>query len=244
VETLGQALGAISGGRVLDVATGEGDFIRTLVENLRSYVDITGIDIIGYTEAAGSPFRAENVHFVQMDAAQIGFEDESFDTVSISSSLHHLENIPRCVTEMNRVLRPEGHFILRETHRDVRAGPQRTDMVLHHWVAEMDSALGEPHNRTFTRQELVDLVEGFGLVHVGFYDISNTDSNPVDETAIQESEAIIDRYMQHARGLSTHEALTRQGEAHRRRLHKVGIQWEPELIIIGQKPLPESEEDP
>ena len=33
MNILGQALGGISGGRVLDVATGEGSFIRTLVEN-------------------------------------------------------------------------------------------------------------------------------------------------------------------------------------------------------------------
>jgi SAM-dependent methyltransferase len=236
VETLRQALGAISGGRVLDVATGEGDFVRTLVENLGSYVDIVGIDIIGHTEAAGSIFRAAHVLFAQMDAARMGFKDESFDTVSISSSLHHLDNIRRCVREMTRVLRSEGRFIIRETHQDVQAGPQRTDVYLHHWIAEIDSALGDTHNSTFTRQELVDLVAGFGLVHLELYDISNTDSNPKDETAIQESVAIIDRYMQHARGLSTHEALTRQGQELRRRLHKVGIQWEPELIIIGQKP--------
>lgn len=235
METLRQAFGAIPGGRVLDVATGEGHFIRTLAQNLRSYADIIGIDIVRHTEAAGSTFRAQNTHFVQMDAAQIGFQDESFDTVSISSSLHHLENVPRCVTEMNRVLRPEGHLIIRETHRDVRAGPQRTDMYLHHWVADIDTALGDSHDRTFTRQELVDLVEGFGLLHVEFYDITNIDLNPKDETAIQESESVIDRYLQHARGLSTQDALTRQGQELRRRLHKVGIQWEPELIVTGQK---------
>jgi SAM-dependent methyltransferase len=229
-------LGAISGGRVLDVATGEGDFIRTLVENLGSYVDIIGIDRIGVTEAAGSTFRAENVHFFKMDAAQLGFEDGSFDTVSISSSLHHLENLPRCITEMVRVLRPGGCLLIRETHRDVRAEPQRTDILLHHWVAEIDSALGGFHNRTFTRQEIVDLVAAIGLVRVGFFDISNTDSDPKDGTAIQGSEAVIDRYLQHASGLPAHEALTGQGEALRRRLHRVGVQWEPELIIIGQKP--------
>jgi SAM-dependent methyltransferase len=220
---------------VLDVATGEGDFVRTLMENLRSYMDIIGIDVIEYTEAAGSIF-AQNAHFIQMDAARLGFEDESFDTVCISSSLHHLESIPRCVAEMGRVVKPGGCFIIRETHQDVRAEPQRIDMYLHHWVAEIDSALGDTHNRTFTRQELVDLVEGWGLVHVGFYDVSNTHANPKDERAIRETEEVIDRYIQHARRLSSYEALRQQGEELRRRLHQVGIQWEPELIIIGRKP--------
>jgi ubiquinone/menaquinone biosynthesis C-methylase UbiE len=35
-DILKQALGSIVGGEVLDIASGEGDFIRTLVENLSS----------------------------------------------------------------------------------------------------------------------------------------------------------------------------------------------------------------
>ena len=97
MNTLKQALGGICGGRVLDVATGEGDFIKTLVGNLKSYGEIIGIDTIGYTKAAESTFYVANVRFIQMDAEQLGFGDETFDTVSISSSLHHLESIPQCV---------------------------------------------------------------------------------------------------------------------------------------------------
>jgi hypothetical protein len=108
-------------------------------------------------------------------------------------------------------------------------------MYVHHWVAEIDSALGYTHNRTFTRQELVDLVEGLGLHNVVFYDISNTDLDPLDEAAIMENEEIIDRYIQYAAGLPGYETLRRQGEELRQRHHEVGVQWEPELIIIGEK---------
>jgi ubiquinone/menaquinone biosynthesis C-methylase UbiE len=47
MSTFRQALGGISCGRVLEVATGEGGFIQTLAENLKSYVEIVGIDAIG-----------------------------------------------------------------------------------------------------------------------------------------------------------------------------------------------------
>lgn len=230
-----QILGRMCGGRVLDVATGEGKFIKTLVENLKSYAEVVGIDTIEYTEAAGGIFGAENVHFIQMDAGRLGFRDESFDIVSISSSLHHLDDVPRSLAEIERVLRPGGHFIIRETHRDVQAEPQLTDMYIHHWVAEVDSALGLTHNRTFARQELVDLVEGLRLWNVVFHDVSNTDSDPMDKAAITESEDIIDRYIRHAKGLSACDRLKWRGEQLRRRLYKVGVQWEPELIVIGEK---------
>ena len=235
MSTLRQALGNISGSRVLDVATGEGSFIQTLVENLKSYVEIIGIDAIGYTKSAGSVFCAENVHFCQMDATRLGFEDESFDTVSISSALHHLESIPPCVAEMKRVLKPGGYLIIRETHQDVQTEAQRMDMLIHHWGAEIDARHGFTHNRTFTRQEIVDLVNGLGLHNVSFYDISNTDLDPTDETAIQESAATIDENIRFAKGLSGYKTLKTRGEELRRRLHEVGIQWEPELIAVGVK---------
>ena len=235
MNVLTQALGGISGGKVLDVATGEGDFIKALVGNLRSYVEIIGVDIVGYTKAAESIFYAENVRFMQMDAERLGFGDESFDTLSISSSLHHLENIPQCVGEMKRVLKSGGHLIIRETHQDIQAEPQLTDMYIHHWVAEIDSALGYIHNRTFTRQELVGFVEGLGLCNVVFYDISNTDLDPMDEAAIKENEEIIDRYIQYAAELPGHKTLRQWGEELRQRHHEVGVQWEPELIIVGEK---------
>jgi len=235
MNILEQALGGISGGKVLDVATGEGDFIKTLVGSLKSYIEIIGIDTIEYTKAKGSIFNAEHVSFIQMDAAQLGFEDENFDAISISSSLHHLENIPRCVVEMKRVLKPGGHLIIRETHRGVQTEPQRTDMYIHHWVAEMESTVDYTHNRTFTRQELIDFVESLGLCNVAFYDISNTDANPMDEAAIKESEEVIDRYIRYAEGISGSTGFRQRGEELRRRLHSVGVQWEPELIIIGEK---------
>jgi ubiquinone/menaquinone biosynthesis C-methylase UbiE len=230
-----RVLGGMCGGRVLDVATGEGKFIKTLAENLKSYGQVIGIDTIECTKAARGIFSAENVHFIQMDASRLGFRDESFEIVSISSSLHHLEDIPRSLTEMKRVLMRGGHFIIRETHRDVQAEPQLTDMYIHHWVAEVDSTLGLTHNRTFARQELVDLVEPLGLRNVVFHEVSNTDLDPMDKLAITESEGIIDRYIRRAEGVSACSRLRQRGQELRRRLHRVGVQWEPELIIIGQK---------
>jgi ubiquinone/menaquinone biosynthesis C-methylase UbiE len=232
---LARALGTISGGRVLDVATGEGAFIVTLVGTLESYTEIIGIDTLAYSKAAGSIFGAAKVHFCRMDAARLGFEDRSFDTVSISSALHHLESIPRCLAEMDRVLKPEGHWIIRETHQGVQTEAQRTDMVLHHWVAGIDAALGFTHNQTLTRQALVELVQSLRLDNVAFYDILNTDMDPAQDAAIRETKEAIADYLVHASGLPGYQAFKRRGKALLRRLHEVGIQWEPELLVVGEK---------
>jgi 2-polyprenyl-3-methyl-5-hydroxy-6-metoxy-1,4-benzoquinol methylase len=237
MSVLTQALGGISGGKVLDIATEEGNFITTLARNLKSYAEIIGIDIIRYTKVAESIFSAENVWFMQMDTEWLGFEEESFDTVSISNGLHHLEDIPRCVGEIKRVLKSGGNVIIREVHRDIQAEPQLTDMNIHHWVAEIDTAGGYLHNKTFTRQELVDIVEGLNLCNVVFFDILNTDLDPMNEAAIKENERIIKRYIQYTDDaqLPGHKAYRKRGEELQRQLRRVGIQWEPELIIVGEK---------
>jgi hypothetical protein len=68
-------LGDVSGGRVLDVATGDGAFIRFLLDGLRDHGEIVGIDSNGaraeaFTEALGD---RPGVRFVPMDARALAF---------------------------------------------------------------------------------------------------------------------------------------------------------------------------
>ncbi len=236
VGILRQVLGDIAGGRVLDVATGEGSFVGVLIENLKNYTDITGIDASGRAiETARSTFSQENVHFMQMDAEHLDFEDQSFDTVNISASLHHLANVPQVLAEMKRVLKPGGHLIITEMLRDGQTDPQLTAVRIHHWAAEVDSALGVIHNKTLARQELVELVKGLSLCNVEFYDVVDTDSDPMDEAMVKQVKGYMDRFVQRAGGLPNYKTLKQRGEELCQRLHEVGGQREPVIIIVGKK---------
>jgi ubiquinone/menaquinone biosynthesis C-methylase UbiE len=75
-----------------------------------------------------------------MDAERLCFEDDSFDTVAISASLRHLSHIQRVLDEMVRVLKPGGHFIAAEMHRDGQTEAELTSVYLHQWVAQVDTA--------------------------------------------------------------------------------------------------------
>lgn len=89
-------LKGISGGKILDVATGSGDFINTLLKMLKNYDCFVGIEISSKDlESAKKQFEGQRVEFLEMDACYLKFEDNSFDTVCISYALHHLENIDR-----------------------------------------------------------------------------------------------------------------------------------------------------
>jgi ubiquinone/menaquinone biosynthesis C-methylase UbiE len=89
-------LGHISGGRILDLATGSGGFIHFLIDGLRDYNEIIGVDT---NERAAAAFAEtfkdhSNIRFELKDVTQLEYDDSSFDLVSISNSLHHLDPVP------------------------------------------------------------------------------------------------------------------------------------------------------
>jgi ubiquinone/menaquinone biosynthesis C-methylase UbiE len=157
MDSIEKAISTIAGGKVLDVATHEGHFVRVLMKNLQSYRQIIGIDTDEQAiKTARNTNEQEKIQFLVMNAEQLDFEDESFDTVSISASFHHLSNIRLVLAEMKRVLKSEGNFIMVEMHRDGQTEAELTSIYLHHLVAEVDTALGYLHNHTLARQELIN----------------------------------------------------------------------------------------
>ena len=229
-------LNDLDGGKVLDVATHEGHFVRILMENLKSYSEIVGVDLNEQAiETAKGRLAQEKVRFLVMDAEHLEFEEASFDTVTISASLHHLANIPRVLDEMLRVLKPGGHFILIEMHESGQTEAERTSISLHQWVAEVDSALGYLHNKTLARQEFVNYVTDLGLRKVEYYDYRDKDSNPKEKARIEQSESLIEGTIQRAEVTSNYPKFKKRGEALLQQLYKSGAQREPVLIIVGEK---------
>ncbi len=156
-------LESISGGKVLDVATQGGGFIRTLIDLLLDYDFFIGIDI-SKKEWNDDRFTNYHVEFIEMNAELLYFNDSTFDTVCMSHSLHHLASIEKVLIEMNRVLKPNGYLLLQEMYRDgVQTDAQKSDILSHHWGAKVDSLFGISHNRTLTKQEILQFIGRLNL---------------------------------------------------------------------------------
>jgi ubiquinone/menaquinone biosynthesis C-methylase UbiE len=151
VKEVERLLQRFDGGRVLDVATQHGRFVEVLIDNLKSYAAIVGIDLERrFIQTARDSISGANVSFQVMDAEDLEFEDESFDTVTISASLHHMGDAERVLSEMKRVLKPGGRLLVVEMHGDAETEPERTSARIHEWAAEIDRALGRLHNGVFS----------------------------------------------------------------------------------------------
>jgi ubiquinone/menaquinone biosynthesis C-methylase UbiE len=180
---IAERLGVISAGKVLDVGTDKGGFIDTLIKTLKGYDSFVGIDYCPTDkskkdmESAKERFEGEPVQFLQMNAERLQFEDESFDTVCISHTLHHLAGISKVMTEMKRVLRKGGNFILQECYHDgEQTEAQKADELEHEWEARIDSLLGITHNKTLTRRRIREIATSLRLSEIEVFH----STHPVD----------------------------------------------------------------
>ncbi|WP_066418536.1 class I SAM-dependent methyltransferase [Halorubrum aethiopicum] len=103
-------------GRVLDVACGTGENFRYLPES----TEIVGVDISEpLLERAGSELETleREGTVTRMDAQDLEFEDDGFDTVISSFSTCTFPDPDAALREMARVCRPDGQILLLEHGR-------------------------------------------------------------------------------------------------------------------------------
>jgi ubiquinone/menaquinone biosynthesis C-methylase UbiE len=227
----------LSGGRVLDVATGSGDFISFLLEGLKEYDEIIGIDNnASRATAFAETFKDKpKIRFVIMDAMRMDFPDDSFDTVCISNSLHHMSNVMAVLNEMKRVLKPRGHLVISETYHDGQTETQMTHVLLHHWWATIDTAQGIVHKVTYTRKQITDFADILGLHNIVFHELYDLSDDPKHPDTIKSLSDTIDRYIERAKDLEDGEKLRRSGEYLRRRVQEIGFHSATALIVVGEK---------
>jgi SAM-dependent methyltransferase len=226
----------LTGGRVLDVATGRGNFAGLLATHLQSHDEIVAIDtsMRALTAARGDP-ELQQVRLACIDAEHLAFGDGAFDTVAISASLHHLARPEQALAEMMRVLRPGGHLVLMEMHTTTQSEPERVGTQFHQWAASVDTALSIDHFPTFPRQQFVDWIQTLPLDGVELYDRDGTDADPFDAEYAAQVQKYIGIYLERAREVPSYPVLEQQAAELRQRLSTEGILPEPTLLVVASK---------
>jgi demethylmenaquinone methyltransferase / 2-methoxy-6-polyprenyl-1,4-benzoquinol methylase len=107
------------GWKVLDVAGGTGDIAFRIIEASNRQAHATILDINGSMLAAGRE-RAEkqklaaNTDFVEANAEELPFADETFDAYTIAFGIRNVPRIEVALAEAYRVLKPGGRFLCLE----------------------------------------------------------------------------------------------------------------------------------
>jgi len=101
----------LSGKRVLEVGCGHGGGAAYLVRTLHP-ASYTGLDLNPTGIAfCRKRYDLAGLDFVQGDAENLPFPDQSFDAVINIDSAYNYPHYRRFLAEVVRVLRPEGHFL-------------------------------------------------------------------------------------------------------------------------------------
>ena len=96
--------------RILDVGCGTGRLLRA-VAGMWPGAQLTGVDLSEPMIEAGKKL-APDIRFHIAPAEKLPLEDQTFDIVLSSLTLHHWNNAEQGVHEIARVIRPGGLFCL------------------------------------------------------------------------------------------------------------------------------------
>ena len=103
------------GWTMLDVGCGGGSTIRRLLNRSKD-AQVYGIDISEESVTKARRVNAEvldkQVYVTQGSAEQLPYNDEIFDLVTAVETVYFWPNLPDCLQEVRRVLKPGGKFAI------------------------------------------------------------------------------------------------------------------------------------
>ena len=101
---------------ILDIAAGTGDF--SILEAEKTNAKITAIDIsqkmLDIAKQKASEKKLNNIVFQKADSLDMPFDDNTFDTATISFGVRNFCDIPAGLSEILRVLKPGGTLVVLE----------------------------------------------------------------------------------------------------------------------------------
>lgn len=104
--------------KILDIATGTGDFAILAAKNLHPQ-QLIGADISeGMMEIGRQKVKREKldsiISFHKEDCLHLSFEEETFDAVTVAFGIRNFQNLDQGLKEMCRVLKKGGHLCIIE----------------------------------------------------------------------------------------------------------------------------------
>ena len=103
---------------ILDIATGTGDLAILMAKT--SAEKIIGLDIsAGMLEVGKQKIEAlhlnQKIEMVIGDSEKMPYQDNTFDAITVAFGVRNFENLEKGLSEILRVLKPNGVFVILET---------------------------------------------------------------------------------------------------------------------------------
>lgn len=224
-------------GHLLDVATGEGDFLRFVLESVASFDSATGLEPNKESLAIAKnklfPFK---VDLVQGNIRKLPFEESYFDLVTVSNALHHFELPVKAVQSMMRVLVSGGRMLINETISSSLTPAQEAFLEYHSLKADIDTAKGTYHRHYYTRDELFALLQEAHVEVEKIFISANEPDILNSREKIWQFSHKIDELVASAGEVPQKNNFESRGWALSEKIKISGFQKPPQLTLIAYKP--------
>ncbi len=154
-----------------DVACGDGWFTSIVLKSCKQIDQITGIDITSsFEEGFYKNTNKKNAKFIKNDINKFSFADKEVDCMSMSLSIHHIENIESIINKIYKKLDKDGLFIAYEMINDNLTPSQKAQRQFHHLKGSIDRDNGEFHRDVFSIEEIKNMIKsaGFNIIYEDF----------------------------------------------------------------------------
>lgn len=136
------------GDTYLDLCCGSGDLAQMVARRVGATGQVYGVDFSPAQLAiahqrAQSQYLPLAIDWVEADALDLPFPDNYFDGATMGYGLRNVTNIPRCLSELYRVLKPDAKAAILDFHRpDAQPMQAFQEWYLENIVVPRAKALG------------------------------------------------------------------------------------------------------
>lgn len=124
-EKVNVAMEIKPGSQILDLCCGTGDWTFALSKAVGSTGHVTGLDfsqgMLSVAKKKSAAHQLDNTSFIQGNAMELPFEDNTFDYITIGFGLRNVPDAKHVLKEMKRVVKPGGLITILETSQPENA---------------------------------------------------------------------------------------------------------------------------
>jgi ubiquinone/menaquinone biosynthesis C-methylase UbiE len=129
-----------------DVGTGTGYITLPLTHKVRMVVAMDSQEeMLETLMSSASPEERDKIRLVKGEMPRLPFSDASLDRVILVNVIHELEDKPRLVSEVRRVLKKGGHVSIVDFHKE-------------------ETSFGPPVEERLTEEEMLSLFAPFQTI--------------------------------------------------------------------------------
>ena len=146
-------------GKYLDLGTGNGYVAFALSSNLPN-AEIEGLDIAQNSIIKNNQIvedkALQNICFKPYNGISLPYENSTFDGIISSYAFHHFPNVENSITELNRILKNNGFFILSD--------PITYQHDNSNFIDKFQKLKKDGHIHFYLEEEILDLFRKYSFI--------------------------------------------------------------------------------